>query len=85
MITAMLGENISTCTCTADWLSISVVASIKSQPRIKCRSFILVSVTLRSCNNKPKNATDWLKHIFSQSDTLLGSVCLLVFFFLHIF
>ena len=30
MITAMLGENISTCTCTADWLSISVVASIKT-------------------------------------------------------
>ena len=30
MITAMLGENISTCTCAADWLSISVVASIKT-------------------------------------------------------
>ena len=28
MIIAMLGENISTGTCTANWLSISVVASI---------------------------------------------------------
>ena len=27
----------------------------------------------QASNNKPKSAADWLKHIFSQSDTLLRS------------